>query len=271
MGTTIFYFSASGNSLRIAQTLAAEMDSVALLPMAKGQPRDSAGGAGEAVGFVFPVYFNGLPRLVKIFIEELAISPGAYCFALASSGGTRSNTLSQLDGILVSKGLRLSYADEITVPSSYIIAHPLPGKERIEKLLARAMVKTKRTAASLSRREFKPAKPKARLWSSLVNTHFLYKNADQWDEQFRITEKCTGCGLCARVCPVKNITMERRSPIWNHKCEKCLACLNWCPSAAVEYGKSTAGRTRYRNPDITIEDMIRRIGHEEAEDFHHHL
>lgn len=265
MGTRIFYFSATGNSLQIARNIASEIESAVVLPIAGSKINKSVGGAREIIGFVFPVYFNGLPRLVKRFIENLDISPNTYCFAIANSGGTRSNSLGTLDDILISKNLRLSFADEIKMPSNYIIAHPLPDKVQIENLIAKATIKTKKIAKSISNYELKPVKHKAKLWSKIVNYIFLYKNASQWDEKFRVTKECAGCGLCAKVCPVKNIKMKNRLPVWQHSCEKCLACIHWCPNAAIEYGKNTIERTRYRNPNIKAEDIINELGGVENE------
>lgn len=197
--------------------------------------------------------------MVKRFIENLDIVPNTYCFAIANCGGTRSNSLGTLDDILISKNLRLSFADEIKMPTSYIIAHPLPDRVHIENLFAKAAIKTKKIAKSISNYELKHAKRKARLWSKIVNYNFQYKNARKWDENFIVTEKCTGCGLCAKICPVKNIRMENQLPTWQHNCEKCLACIHWCPCEAIEYGKNTIGRTRYRNPNIKVEDIINRL------------
>lgn len=254
--TKIFYFSATGNSLKIARDIAKEMNNAVIVPIAKTEIQESVGGAGEPIGFVFPIYFNGLPRLVKRFVENLDIAPNTYCFAIANSGGTRSNALGVLDDILISKNLHLSFADEVKILTNYIIAHPLPAKDQIGKLIANATMKTKRIAESISNRELKPAEYKARLWSKIVNYNFLYKDAYKWDEKFMVTEKCIGCGLCARVCPVNNIRMDHQRQSWQHKCEKCLACLNWCPYGAIEYGTSTIGRTRYHNPNINVEDII---------------
>jgi len=256
MGTKIFYFSATGNSLQIARNIADELENGVLLSMATCISSKPVGGLSESIGFIFPVYFNGLPKLVKCFIEKLIISPETYCFAIATSGGTRSNALGMIDDILIPKGVRLSFADEIKMPGNYIISHDSPHTPEVERLVTDASIRTKTIAKAIVNQEFQPALPKAKLWSKIINNRFLYKNAHKSDEKFTATDKCVGCGLCAKVCPVHNIKMENQRPCWQHSCEQCLACIHWCPCEAIEYGKNTIRRARYRNPHVTLEDII---------------
>jgi len=75
MRSTIFYFSATGNSLEIARKIAIELEDCVIKPMAAQEPGEPVGGLGEAVGFVFPVLYSGFPRLVKRFVEKLVKFP----------------------------------------------------------------------------------------------------------------------------------------------------------------------------------------------------
>ena len=66
---------------------------------------------------------------------------------------------------------------------------------------------------------------------------------------FHTTPACTSCSLCARSCPLSNITMQPASPssstpVWGSRCALCLRCYHICPSRAVAYGSATASKSR---------------------------
>ena len=58
------------------------------------------------------------------------------------------------------------------------------------------------------------------------------------------SNKCVGCGLCARLCPNDAIQMRsvgsKRRPYWTYHCENCMRCMGYCKKKAVEAGHSWA-------------------------------
>ncbi|MCX5780008.1 MAG: EFR1 family ferrodoxin, partial [Firmicutes bacterium] len=74
---------------------------------------------------------------------------------------------------------------------------------------------------------------------------------------FYVDDKCNGCGICAKVCPVNNIEIVDNRPMWNHHCESCLACFVWCPEKAISGGLLSGKSERYHHPEVKLMDMIK--------------
>ena len=47
---------------------------------------------------------------------------------------------------------------------------------------------------------------------------------------------CTGCGLCAQMCPTTNISLKNGIPYFGSQCTMCMSCAFRCPVDAVRPG-----------------------------------
>lgn len=72
-----------------------------------------------------------------------------------------------------------------------------------------------------------------------------------------VDDNCTGCATCIKVCPVDNIKLVHKKPVWQHRCEMCFACDEWCPSLAIHHW-GRPDEIKYHHPDINLKDMMRR-------------
>jgi ferredoxin len=87
---------------------------------------------------------------------------------------------------------------------------------------------------------------------------------------FKVNRRCTKCGICAQVCPARNITVSETdgiAPIRSDKCEACYACIHWCPANAIE--TMTKLHSHYHHPNIKPEQLNPQQNTEEAKEEAH--
>ncbi len=267
----IFYFSGTGNSLRIAELLSKKIDGeIISIPSLKNQkkiiPRSSS------FGIVFPVYYADLPVIVKRFANKLEGIGNKYIFTVATYGGDSGKSLRTLSEIIKSRGGKLSGMYEVHMPQNGF-KKPM---ENIDKIIKNAN-KRMDVVSERIKREYSGRFAGNKIQSILlIPLYFLlgrfYKKGiaelsgsdknmgiDELirmaDKSFTVNEKCNHCELCERICPVDNIKLEKGSPVWLHKCENCLACYNFCPQMAIETKIASKGY-RYKYPGIKTDKML---------------
>ncbi len=83
MKTTIYYFSATGNTLSVAKKLQGMMEDVELVSIADALANVKVIEA-QKIGFLFPIYAWGMPRIVSEFIDQLRFGHIHYCFSIST-------------------------------------------------------------------------------------------------------------------------------------------------------------------------------------------
>ncbi|MDD5722538.1 MAG: EFR1 family ferrodoxin [Syntrophales bacterium] len=258
MGTRIFYWTGTGNSLWVARRIGDELGGASLFPVAKSKGKNQSVDS-EVVGLVFPVYIWGVPAPVIRFVNTLNGLQPEYIFAIAVNGGQVSNTLIQLKKVMASSGLSLSAGFEIRMPSNYIPWGGPGPREKQRELFTLAGEKISRIAAGI-REKVPMAVEKGPLWQRIIFTalyNLSFSRVPAMDKKFWVDDRCNACKICLRVCPASNITLREGKPLWNHQCEQCFACLQWCPRQAIQYGKRTPKYERYHHPEVILKDMLK--------------
>lgn len=251
----IFYFTGTGNSGFLAEKLAESLDdkivSISKL-MKSGDNLKFTLEKDEAVGFVFPIYAWGPPKMVEEFVKKAEFENlnNNYTFAVASCGENVGNTMSFMKKILSSKNMNLSSGFSVVMPNNYIIMGDIDSKEIADNKLKEASTKIERIAEVIKNREngvFEVTKgPFPSLLTGVIHPFFTKGAADT--KKFVVSDDCTGCGMCERVCTCGTIKLVDNKPVWGEECNQCLACVHHCKVRAIQYGKNTAKKGRYVNP-----------------------
>ncbi len=260
MKTIIYYFTGTGNSLAAAKKVAQSLGDTEFVPIASlADIPGTITPDADRVGLVCPVYDCGVPVMVANFAERLDLSQAKYTFAIVTMGGIGVSALHQLDGIFNKRqNRRLDAAFAVSMPGNFPPLMRSVPAEKCGKILDRADRRLGEIAEAIgSGRSVSPGfAPLSRLVNAL-SYGSLAGSARDAGELFSVSDACTGCGTCAKVCPAGNLTLVDGRPVWGRRCELCCACLHFCPTEAIQLNVmlGTEGRGRYRHPDLTVANM----------------
>jgi ferredoxin len=249
MNTEIYYFSGSGNSLHVARELQKDLPQTMLIPLVSLLDKPSVVTRGESVGFVFPQHGWQMPVIVDEILQKFDLQSASYIFAVATRGGTPCRAFLEMEKTLNKKGRKLDAYFVLTMPgSTQSLIKTYSEKineERITRLETEMLSRLNEIIKIISSREIyhevnldgvdmPPVisfmEPLFLSIARLAESHF----------DFYSDSKCTGCGLCEKVCLAQKIKITGDQPEWlkNVKCLNCFSCLNYCPEEAVQL-KST--------------------------------
>jgi len=245
----IFYFTATGNSKFIAERIAAQTGDqifdIAECVRAGSYSYDLA--ESEALGFVVPVYYYGIPIIVGDFLQKLDVPKKSWSYAVLNCGGTTADA-----GRQIRRLYPIDAEFGVVTVDNYVPMYKTAGDEEKQARLDKAEFAVDEIARRVKERSpgvFNDCTgPFPRLVTSAV--YPLYKYGRKTGK-FTVNDSCAGCGLCESICPRQAIKLESGRPFWTApQCETCLGCLHRCPVAAINYGQKSAGNGRYLNPRV---------------------
>jgi ferredoxin len=156
------------------------------------------------------------------------------------------------------RGRHLASGFSVCLPSNYIPWGGAISEKKQQKLFQETMAKINLIVPTVLAK--KTQNPEHGFFLQNIILSAIYRltlpQVRKMDKSFWSDEKCTGCQICEKICPADNIVISDKKPVWQHHCEQCFACLQWCPEESIQYGKNTSRKRRYHHPDIKLQDML---------------
>ena len=290
MSKTIYYFSGTGNSLVVARGLS-ESINAKLISIPSVINDSGLRITDNIMGIVFPVYHQGIPLIIKEFINNIEGLEDKYIFAICTYGDSPGISLKYLGRILKSSGGNLAVGFAVRMPYNYINPAFTLGnffnsfklreisQEKKQEMFSNWKKKFKTTSGYIQAQKRGKIEVEAEIIEKLVDFLNLRNTLQKYvwlkasgyegdfnitfeesislmDYGFNVTYHCNGCGVCSYICPVDNINIENNSPVWLHQCEQCFACIQWCSKEAIQFRNGTLKKQRYHHPEVKLSDML---------------
>ena len=251
----IIFFSGTGNTRYCSEGLAVRLGE-ALHELSPAELREPSrctlpfGTDDKRVVWCFPTYSWGMPPVMANYIAKVQIgdrAANAVHYMLATCGDDTGYTDKQWRKAIADRGLVAAGAFEVIMPNTYVLMKgfdvdkPETAAGKIEK--SESALDSIADAIEGGGSDILHRGRFAWIKSNIIYPWFIRHAMSP--KPFRATEGCVECGICARTCPMANISMEKGMPQWGEDCAMCLRCYHSCPRHAVAYGRATGGKGQY--------------------------
>jgi ferredoxin len=242
----VLYFSGTGNSKYVAE-LFAENKNAECYSIEENLDFETLLNLHETIAFSYPIYFSRVPRILREFVAEyidLFKNKKLIIFCtqwILSGDGTRAFAALFPPGYV-----DVIYSEHFFMPNNVnnFLILPIADDRKIEKYKQRTKRKMEIVCRNINNNIIK--KRGFNLASralGLVQASMVKSAERKGRSAVIIDNDCNQCGLCAKICPMKNfqnytnispLTKEEiRKIVPLKNCTLCYRCINKCPQKAI--------------------------------------
>lgn len=247
----VFYFTGTGNSLYVAKQIEEDPISVPQV-MRTGNSEFIS----ESIGIVAPIYGHELPSMVKEFMKK-SIFHTDYFYIILTYGNRHGGAAELAKQFCEDCGIAVNYINVIMMADNWLPGFDMNEQKKIDKKVEENMAVILADLAA-----HKSIISEVTDADRAAHQQFLGRMSqmpvDAWQHLLRVTDACTGCGTCEKVCPSASVHIEDgRAVHISGNCQTCLACAHACPQKAIQLTIPEVNPdARYRNEHISLQEII---------------
>lgn len=247
----ILCFSGTGNSKFVADALSEKIsDKVISINDILKKNRKREFKSEKPFVIVAPVYAWQLPQIINEFIESSSFEGSDKIYFVATMGKDTGNTDKYCKKLCSKIGMIFMGFTGITMPDNYVFAVKMKSKEECEEILRNSLPAIEDTAEkilALEKIKLTDRSILRGLKSGMVNK--MFNQYARNDNGFTVSDKCTLCSACVKLCPLNNIKIKNDKITFMHNCTNCYSCIHHCPTQALNIQGHTENNGRYVCPD----------------------
>lgn len=235
---TGIYFSGTGNSRYVLEFFLKECDKLAKSFSIEDENVVNQIKSNNEIVISYPVQYSNIPKMLQVFIEQYKdLWQGKKVFVIATMGLFSGDGAGILARLLHKYGAEIIGGLHLKMPDS--IADEKALKRSLEKnreLVWQAQKKIVKAVNSMKNNN--PPQEGIGLLYHIAGLFgqrlYFYNKTRKYTNKLKIDKaKCVGCGVCVKLCPMKNLNISHNKAKAEGNCTMCYRCINKCPQQAI--------------------------------------
>jgi len=212
----------------------------------------------DAVGLVFPVYYIHAPEIVIRCLENVRFRKSQRVFMIAAYAGSWGYALSDVRHELA-KNREIDMQEfRARMPGNHILEYGAFPRFYQDRIIKKAMKQLEGIASAIIHHKItKPIAPNLLAVWFKRNGDKMIQTFNESGTKLHANENCRNCGICQKICPVGNIVAANSNIVWGKYCQRCMACIQWCPHNAIRHPDLKESRKRYTCPGVVYQQLRR--------------
>lgn len=240
----IDYHTGTGGSKLIAKLLAEKLKSGGMNVTVNRIIRDKISGIDKPeidyYILIFPVHSFNAPKPVYEWVEHLSGNGCKTAIISVSGGGnviTNSASRHKTVKLLKKSNFNVIFEEMVRMPNNWM---KVPDEKKYTRILSKIPEKIESISQAILQEK---RGRKIVYWIDYLISALGEAEKDggrKFGNGIKVTEACTGCGLCAKNCCSSNIQIKKQTsvdtpskPTFGDRCDMCLGCIYNCPQKAL--------------------------------------
>lgn len=186
----------------------------------------------------YPVQYSNIPKILRDYITaHQNVWKEKKIFIIATMGLFSGDGAGMLARLLSSYGAVITGGLHLKMPDCIADVKALKRSyAKNKELVMKADEKIRKTV--LRMRQGKPPQEGLGIayhFAGLFGQRlYFFRKTMKYTDKLKINaRKCTACGLCVKLCPMGNISMEDGIAVSGDRCTMCYRCISKCPGQAI--------------------------------------